>query len=77
MNAWDTVLGNRTMESINCMAHDLGKIKENQPTLRDQFAMAAMNGLLSDTNYSFENAQELARTCYRYADAFIEVRKEK
>lgn len=76
MNAWDTVLGNRTMESINCMAHDLGKLKENQPTLRDQFATAALQGLLSCESTK-GNHEQFAKQAYAYADAMLEARKGK
>lgn len=76
MNVWETVLGNRTLESINSMAHSLDKIKENQPTLRDQFAMAALQGLLSCESTN-GNHELFAKQAYAYADAMLEVRKEK
>lgn len=72
MNAWDTVLGQRTMESINAIARDTA----NLPTLRDQFAMAALNAFGS-TNWGLEvDDERLVTECYKIADAMIEARKK-
>lgn len=43
-----------------------------QPTLRDQFAMAALTGLLAHEACAATEASECA---YRYADAMLEARK--
>ena len=43
-------------------------------TLRDQFAMAALTGLISDSAWRFH---DLAQKAYGFADAMIEARKEK
>jgi hypothetical protein len=45
-----------------------------QVTLRDQFAMAALTGLISDSAWRFH---DLAQKAYGFADAMLEARKEK
>lgn len=73
MDAWSTVIGQRTMESICSISRDMEKL----PTLRDQFAMSAMNSLAC-TPWGFEaGAEHLARECYKIADAMLAARKEK
>lgn len=57
------------------------KLSLNVPaTLRDQFAMAALTGLISkyygDLG-SKENAPMAAEEAYAYADAMIEIRKAR
>ena len=45
------------------------------PTLRDQFAMAALTGLISRaSDFMFP---DLSQKAYRFADAMLEARKEK
>ena len=44
----------------------------SEPTLRDQFAMAALTGILARRPTSREDAAEEA---YAYADAMMEARK--
>jgi hypothetical protein len=46
---------------------------EPRLTLRDQFAMAAMTGLLSDPSSSGPDGA--AMVAYKYADAMLEARK--
>jgi hypothetical protein len=43
-------------------------------TMRDQFAMAALTGLISDSAWRFH---DLAQKAYGFADAMLEARKEK
>ena len=46
-----------------------------QTTLRDQFAMAALTGLISRArDFMFP---DLSQKAYRFADAMLEARKEK
>lgn len=46
-----------------------------QVTMRDQFAMAALTGLISRApDFSFP---DLSQKAYRFADAMLEARKEK
>lgn len=83
MNAWDTVLGQRALESINSIAQDVDKISRNYPTLRDQFAMACLTSgcsfgtsrLYVQPGVSTEEA--VARFCYRVADAMLAERSKE
>lgn len=45
--------------------------------LRDEFATAALQALLSkpDSTTKFKE-EELARTCFKYADAMLKIREE-
>lgn len=72
MDAWSTVIGQRTMESICSIARDMEKL----PTLRDQFAMAALQGLIS-CEPPRHSHKEFAEWAYEYADAMLAARKEK
>jgi hypothetical protein len=45
-------------------------------TLRDQFAMAALTGLLVNIDQD-ELARQYVRHAYHYADLMLEARKEK
>lgn len=60
-------------------AESLHEISVNTPTLRDQFAMSALQGLLANhqcapMGMSFE-PDYLSRRAYRLADAMLEARK--
>lgn len=73
MDAWSTVLGQRTMESICSISRDVEKL----PTLRDQFAMAALNAIGGTSWGLAVGNKSLADVCYSIADAMIAARKEK
>ena len=76
MNAWDTVFGQRTMESIQAISLDMDKIGRNYPTLRDQFAMSTLEGFIS-TDWGMEvDAERIAKECYKVADAMLAARQE-
>ena len=79
MNAWDTVLGQRTLESIQSMEHDISKIKDNTPTLRDYFAAQFINGWCSNLCKIPDTSGMvfIAENAYEMADAMLEVRKNK
>jgi hypothetical protein len=47
-----------------------------QPTLRDQFAMAALTGLSANPQYDW-TWERMAEHAYIAADAMLETRKEK
>ena len=76
-----------TMETLVAYAHGLELlIDENAPTLRDQFAMAAMQALLSNPEYSISRDDAAkygsgdavtAHYAYSQADAMLEARKAK
>lgn len=77
MDTWSTVLGQRTMESICSMAHDVGKISDNQPTLRDMFAMQAMTALIQ-TPWGMEaEGDKIVSTSYFFADQMLKTREAK
>lgn len=59
----------RTMQAIQSISHKLPDL-----TLRDLFAMQAMNGLLSGNWYTFN---EIAKSAYQMADAMLVARKDK
>lgn len=68
----DTISNRQAAESLH-------EISVNTPTLRDQFAMSAMQGILanqqcSPMGMSFE-PDYLSRRAYRLADAMLEARK--
>jgi hypothetical protein len=71
MNVWETREGLILAEKM-AMASDA--IRENTPTLRDQFAMNALNALLQKP---MNSADETVRTAYALADKMLEIRKEK
>ena len=71
MNVWETKEGYVLAEKM-AMASDA--IRENTPTLRDQFAMNALNALLQKP---INSADETVRTAYDLADKMLEIRKEK
>jgi hypothetical protein len=71
MNVWETKEGYVLAERM-AMASDA--IRENTPTLRDQFAMNALNALLQKP---MNSADETVRTAYDLADKMLEIRKEK
>ena len=74
----------RGAETENVVSHlqaaeSLHEISVNTPTLRDQFAMSALQGLLANQQctpmgMSFE-PDALSRRAYRLADAMLEARK--
>lgn len=50
------------------------KLAKNQMSIRDQFALAALNGTLSDGQSEWSNAQMHAEFCYKVADAMMKER---
>lgn len=46
-------------------------------TLRDQFAMAALTGILSFNPCMTANQKQCAEVSYEFADMMLEARKEK
>jgi broad specificity phosphatase PhoE len=71
-----------TMQFVAEIAAQLTELNEGlqnrfQPVLlRDQFALAALAGVLSDNPF-VESPKELANRVYSYADAMISAREEK
>lgn len=53
----------------------LSNREKETPTLRDAFAMNALNGLISNGHFNSENPKVSAELAYKIADAMMEVRK--
>jgi hypothetical protein len=51
------------------------ELMKAKTTLRDQFAMAAMQGMLANTSWQL-NEQDLVLCAYSYADVMLKVRDE-
>ena len=66
------------IKSLKIMTSEMAQAKYmiEMATLRDQFAMAALTGLLSDPERDAEPS-EYAECAYEYANAMLEARKEK
>lgn len=89
MNAWDTVLGQRALGSINSIAQDMDKIGRNHPTLRDQFAISIASsfvsgstsrtplGVANDVLSSKTHAEIMAKAAYILADAMLTERSKE
>lgn len=84
-NAWlSQDRSSDSMERSNSVSHlqaaeSLHEISVNIPTLRDQFALSALQGILANQQctpmgMSFE-PDVLSRRAYRLADAMLEARK--
>ena len=67
-------------DSIDVEAHEVkGEPVKSEPvkTLRDEFAMAALNGLLSHNPLGYSAHRDArAKVSYGYADAMLKARKE-
>ena len=68
-------------ESLKCIAHPLievvneeAKPQQDVKTLRDEFAMAAITGIMA--TYSKIETLECAKEAYQIADAMLETRKK-
>lgn len=64
-----------------CVYHALDSINEinrkmPEVTLRDLFAMSALNGIIAQCDFS-ESQQQYAEEAYNFADAMIKARKKK
>lgn len=44
--------------------------------LRDEFAMAALTGMLADEYFNYQNMSRDSAQCYEIADAMITARKK-
>lgn len=73
-----------SMERSNSVSHlqaaeSLHEISVNTPTLRDQFAMSALQGILANQQcapFSYAgDVEQSVRCAYRLADAMMKARK--
>ena len=69
-------MSGETKQRISELEAEIVRLKEAQPTLRDQFAMAALTGLLSDNQYDDE-PDRVCEITYLYADLMMEARNAK
>jgi hypothetical protein len=65
----------KTMAAIQSISHDMPDLANL--TLRDLFAMSALNGLLSTEWGIDESAVQIADVAYLQADAMLERRRQK
>ena len=80
--------GYKSIEGQNCLSHfqtakTLEEINQKTPTVRDQFAIAAMQSLTPiywEVESEYENGEALikcqAETAYQMADAIMEARNK-
>ena len=54
----------------------LQAIAERSPTLRDQFAMAALSGLLANPETHWRNIDDAGKEAYIFADSAMEAREK-
>ena len=69
-------MSGETKQRISELEAEIARLKEAQPTLRDQFAMAALTGILSDPELN-QPMHHLVKIAYNYADAMLEARDAK
>ena len=69
-------MSGETKQRISELEAEIARLREAQPTLRDQFAMAALTGLLSDTDRDVTYGTAAIRA-YDIADIMLEVRDEE
>ena len=61
---------------IESLTHNITSENELKQELRDKFAIAALQGLLNDTNKAHEVGRIVA-LAYKYADAMLNEREKK
>ena len=69
MSAWDETSGRIVIELIGRACNS---VRENTPTLRDQFAMNAMNALLQKP---MQSVGGMTKYAYEIADEMLNARK--
>jgi len=66
-------MSGETKQRISELEADIARLKAAQPTLRDQFAMAALTGLIS-INPAPKSLVGIAEFSYLAADSMMEAR---
>ena len=69
-------MSGETKQRISELEAEIVRLKEAQPTLRDQFAMAALTGIIPLVKKDDDMA-DVAKEAYHYADFMMEVRNAK
>lgn len=70
----DKVISKAGLEFCPACGNGVG-LHHEQPTLRDQFAMAAFTGLLANSDLIGET-EDYARWAYQHADAMLKEREK-
>jgi hypothetical protein len=72
-------MSGETKQRIGDLEAEIARLKAAQPTLRDQFAMAALTGTItrSATYFGVEDFSSFAAWSYEIADAMMEARNAK
>ena len=69
-------MSGETKQRINDLEAEIARLKEAQPTLRDQFAMAALTGILACPVMDGD-IPTFCKLSYAYADEMMEARDAK
>ena len=69
-------MSGETKQRISELEAEIARLKEAQPTLRDQFAMAALTGMLTCDNVD-GSVEALCAAAYDYAGEMMEARHVK
>ena len=69
-------MSGETKQRISELEAEIARLKEAQPTLRDQFAMAALTGVIS-INPAPRSFTGIAEFSYLAADSMMEARNAK
>lgn len=60
----------------NLLTMHLAYVKPDQPTLRDQMAMAALTGMCSSLNFiNGQSTEAMCAVAYDYADSMLKARE--
>ena len=62
---------------VGTMFEAANRIEQLEEALRDQFAMAALTGIITNPIYDQMTSEKVAEISYFIADAMLEFRKEK
>lgn len=66
------------IDGINQAVYEIRDLIKEAPALRDQFAMAALTGMLAEDYSTTDlNPSEIASDAYGYADAMLKAREVK
>jgi len=68
-------MSGETKQRISELEAEIARLKEAQPTLRDQFAMAALTTVKWSAIFSYSN-EYIADIMYDLADAMMEAREK-
>ncbi|NDB67818.1 MAG: hypothetical protein EB015_07400 [Methylocystaceae bacterium] len=68
-------MSGETKQRISDLEAEIARLKAAQPTLRDQFAMAALTGLLSYSNSG--TVTDTVNTAYYIAHSMMEARNDE